>query len=78
MAGKPKSPAFTSVEANALRATILRPPRHIFTDPIEMEHVLETDQVLGKQLLAQRLETPPRHVGGSGQSCQAAKVTSDG
>ena len=57
MAGKPKSPAFTSVEANALRATILRPPRHIFTDPIDMEHILETDQGLGKQLLAQRLET---------------------
>ena len=57
MAGKPKSPAFTSAEANALRATILRPPRHIFTDPIDMEHVLETDQVLGRQLLAQRLET---------------------
>jgi hypothetical protein len=57
MAGTPKSPAFTTAEANALRATILRPPRHIFTDPIDMEHILETDQVLGKQLLAQRLET---------------------
>jgi hypothetical protein len=57
MAGTPKSSAFTSAEANALRAAILRPPRHIFTDPIDMEHVLDTDQVLGKQLLAQRLDT---------------------
>jgi hypothetical protein len=40
-----------------LRATILRPPRGIVTDPIDMEHILQIDPGLGKLLTAQRLAT---------------------
>jgi hypothetical protein len=77
MANKPKSPtsAFTTAEINALRATILRPPRHIFTDPIDMEHILEVDLGLGKQLTAQRLETQAElHRVMSEGSAKAAKL----
>ena len=43
-------------ELAKLRAVIKRPPRWIVTDPIDMEHILQIDPVLGKQLTAQRLE----------------------
>jgi hypothetical protein len=65
----------TSSEINALRAQILRPPRHIFTDPIDMDHILEIDPALGKQLTAQRLETQAElHRVMSEGSTKAAKL----
>ncbi|HTO82621.1 MAG TPA: hypothetical protein VMQ73_10320 [Methylomirabilota bacterium] len=60
MARKPKpasSAGLSPAELAWLRAAILKPPRHIVTDPIDMEHILDIDVELGKQLIAQRLET---------------------
>jgi hypothetical protein len=51
-----KSPASLSAsELAQLRALILRRPGPIF-DPIDMEHVLQVDPALGRQLMAHRLE----------------------
>ena len=54
MATKPK-PSL-SAENEAIRASILGRPPIIF-DPIDMEHILQIDPQLAKQLTAQRLET---------------------
>jgi hypothetical protein len=51
---KPPSPLSAS-ELAQLRALILRRPGPIF-DPIDMEHVLQVDPTLGRQLMAHRLE----------------------
>jgi len=74
---KPKQPtsAFTTAEVNALRAQILRRPRHIFTDPIDMDHILQVDPGLAKQLTVQRLETQSElHRVMSEGSARAAKL----
>ena len=55
MAKPPASSALSASELAQLRALILRRPGPIF-DPIDMEHVLQVDPALGKQLLAHRLE----------------------
>jgi hypothetical protein len=57
MAKDTNSTTLSVGELAALRASIIRPPRHIFTDPIDMDHILQIDPQLGKQLTAQRLET---------------------
>jgi hypothetical protein len=56
MAKPPASSTLSAAELAALQALILRRPGPIF-DPIDMEHVLQIDPTLGKQLLAHRLET---------------------
>jgi len=48
--------SLSAADLNKLRAEIRRPPRWIVTDPIDMEHILQIDPVLGKQLTAARLE----------------------
>lgn len=52
-----KPTGLSASELSKLRAVIMRPPRGIVTDPIDMEHILQIDPVLGKGLAAQRLET---------------------
>jgi hypothetical protein len=53
---KPTTSALTTAEISALRAQILRlPPIH--WDPIDMDHVLQVDRGLAKQVTALRLET---------------------
>jgi hypothetical protein len=52
-----KPAALSASELAKLRATILKPPRGIVTDPIDMEHILQIDPGLGKLLTAQRLDT---------------------
>jgi hypothetical protein len=56
MAEKSKSPGLSETEIASLRSAILRRPGPIF-DPVDMEHILQVDRALGRQLLAQRLET---------------------
>ena len=56
MASKPKSSTLSDAEKTSLRGSIMRRPGPIF-DPIDMEHILQVDAALGKQLMAQRLET---------------------
>jgi hypothetical protein len=52
---KSPSAGLSASELAQLRALILRRPGPIF-DPIDMEHVLQVDPALGKQLLAHRLD----------------------
>jgi hypothetical protein len=53
---KPGKSALTPSELSALRAQIALPP-HIHWDPIDMDHVLQIDRSLAKQVAALRLET---------------------
>ncbi len=49
------TPKVTQVNPAALKETILERIRWVF-DPIDMDHILQIDQGLAKQLMAQRLE----------------------
>ena len=55
---KPKpSAAFTAADISALRTQILQRPPWWPGDPIDMDHILQIDRGLAKQVTALRLET---------------------